>query len=334
MVPLFFDDLGLEHHGIEGAELGAHLSFPKPSIGLGQAMRLFTQLKEFFTTKDGLLDEQVFTASGIVPSLTAGPLYLQLPSYAGGQLLGSRTATSTVSPGEGLAHLLNGLKGLRFDELFAAIPAAMLQGPPSPAPHVELGPLSFASEWHAGTPDGARRGVAVHVAGNAGLGPYAGLHGSLDVTSAGAGSVGLGFTVDGAISRLLGVHIDGALETGALVRGPGASALVLSDPSARALLPLPAFAPAAFTVEWWLCPATVRDYDQTVSGADRWGSFVFHTTASGAVYCGTDGDTRLTPNELPPGTVRTNVWQHPRSRSNGARHGSTATARCWRARPG
>ncbi len=75
--------------------------------------------------------------------------------------------------------------------------------------------------------------------------------------------------------------------------------------------------PAEFTVEFWLNPASLSDYNQEISigkpgGLDNnaWQGFTFHSTAGGAVYVGTDMSSRLTPAELPLGTVELNKWQH------------------------
>lgn len=75
--------------------------------------------------------------------------------------------------------------------------------------------------------------------------------------------------------------------------------------------------PAEFTVEFWLNPASLSDYNQEISiGApgslanNAWQGFTFHSTAGGAVYVGTDMSSRLTPAELPMGTIELNTWQH------------------------
>ena len=186
----------------------------------------------------------------------------------------------------------------------------MRQGPPAATPHVELGPVEIDGTWSASTPPGVSRGLAVHVGGSAKLGSLAGLSAALDLRTAGPAAVGLGFALDGAISRLVGVHLDAALDTGALTRGSGGGVLTFADPAARVRTPGPIWAPAQFTVEFWLRPTALSNYNQTVSADDRWGAFVFHTTDGGAVYCGTDGLTRFTPADLPAGTVRPGVWQH------------------------
>ena len=310
VVPVFFEDLGVEYRGSEGIDLGAHLSFPQPSVDLAGAFALFGRLKSFFTSRDAMLDEHDIASSGLDLELTAGPAFLQLPDYLGGQLLGSRTATSSVSAGAGLTHLLNGLKRLHIDELLAAVPEAMRQGPPAATPHVEIGPVDIDGIWSASTPPGSPRGLAVHVGGSAMVGPATGLRAAVDVRTAGTSAFGLGFSVDGAIGDLVGMHLDGALDTGALTRGAGGGVLTFTEPSARVRTSGPIWAPPQFTVEFWLRPAALSNYNQTVSADDRWGAFVFHTTDGGAVYCGTDGVTRFTPADLPAGTVRAGVWQH------------------------
>ncbi len=68
--------------------------------------------------------------------------------------------------------------------------------------------------------------------------------------------------------------------------------------------------PGNFSVSWWMNPYSLADYNQVIQAKNGWGAFVFHTTATGAVYVGTDVTNRLTPTELPAGTVEKNKWQH------------------------
>ena len=70
-------------------------------------------------------------------------------------------------------------------------------------------------------------------------------------------------------------------------------------------------APTSFTVEWWLYPLGYSDYNQGIAAQSaNWGAFTFHTTATGAVYTGTEITNRLTANELKANTVTLNTWQH------------------------
>jgi hypothetical protein len=306
-VPVFFDDLGVEYRGMEGADFGGHLSFPEPDLNLAQALVLYNQLKSFFTQPDAILDEQAVSGHGLDLQFTAGPLFLQLPTYLGGTTLGSRTATTSASAAASMAHLLNGLKKLRLDELLSGLPAALLHAPPAPKPQVNLGPLAFDAGWDVATPAGTTRGLAAHLTGTAALGPFAHLITTLDVQTAG-NSVGVAFTADGGVAGVLDLHLDGSIVNTRF--GSTATALRFADPAARVVTAGPVWLPQTFTVEWWMYPTGLRDWNQFISGADVWGSFVFHSTATGAVYCGTDVNTRFTPADLPAGTVQLNTWQH------------------------
>jgi len=69
-----------------------------------------------------------------------------------------------------------------------------------------------------------------------------------------------------------------------------------------------AYQPTSFSVAFWLYPTSLTNYNQRIEAINTWGSFVFHTTATGAVYCGTDIDTRWTPINLPADTLIIDTW--------------------------
>lgn len=81
--------------------------------------------------------------------------------------------------------------------------------------------------------------------------------------------------------------------------------------SASGLLASP---PLEFTVEFWLKPATLSNYNQEISigsaSSGAWNGFTFHSASDGSVYVGTDVVSRMTPIELPANTVNINTWQH------------------------
>ncbi|MCA0234309.1 MAG: choice-of-anchor D domain-containing protein, partial [Bacteroidetes bacterium] len=81
--------------------------------------------------------------------------------------------------------------------------------------------------------------------------------------------------------------------------------------TASGLLPS---SPSQFTVEFWLKPESLSDYNQEISigsaSNGQWNGFTFHSTATGSVYVGTDISSRMTPNEIPANTVVINTWQH------------------------
>ncbi len=61
--------------------------------------------------------------------------------------------------------------------------------------------------------------------------------------------------------------------------------------------------PTKFSVEFWLKPNNLTDFNQSLSAVNTWGSFAFHSSANGSVYVGTDISNRFTPSDLPAGTV-------------------------------
>jgi len=68
-----------------------------------------------------------------------------------------------------------------------------------------------------------------------------------------------------------------------------------------------------FSVEFWLNPDTLVNYNQVLGATGSWGQFLFHSTASGAVYVGqggADGTQRMSPADLPAGTISLDQWQH------------------------
>jgi hypothetical protein len=105
----------------------------------------------------------------------------------------------------------------------------------------------------------------------------------------------------GAISQLVSVTQDATIQTDDY-------ALSLNGTTDKFVAPSPfATAPTTFTVEWWMNPGSLKDYNQTISAADGWGSFRFHTDVNGAVYVGTAYDSRF---ELGNATLEPSKWQH------------------------
>ena len=62
-----------------------------------------------------------------------------------------------------------------------------------------------------------------------------------------------------------------------------------------------------FSVSFWLYPRSYANYTQQFRAANAWGSFVFHTTDTGAVYVGTDWDQGGYPN----GAIATGIPPPP-----------------------
>ncbi|MDH3326099.1 MAG: hypothetical protein OEM38_05200, partial [Gammaproteobacteria bacterium] len=67
------------------------------------------------------------------------------------------------------------------------------------------------------------------------------------------------------------------------------------------------WAPAAFTVEFWINPTKLESWNQQLGATNIWGSFNFHTTSSGVVYVGIKNGSRI---QTGSGVLKTNTWQH------------------------
>lgn len=132
---------------------------------------------------------------------------------------------------------------------------------------------------------------------------------------------GIGLGVGTNVLTVSGTNAAGATASGAvtvirLPAGPPTAgygkALDFDGTNDFVLAPAMNWAPAEFTVEWWMNPHTRKNFNQSLSAGAGWGAFAFHTTTNGGIYVGTDGSDahRMTPVELPAGTLETNTWQH------------------------
>ena len=74
----------------------------------------------------------------------------------------------------------------------------------------------------------------------------------------------------------------------------------------------PSFSSTYFTIDWWIKPNNVADYNQIMSlnSENSWGGFSFHTTNNGQIYAGTDYscNCRFTPTTGV--NLIANTWQN------------------------
>ena len=127
-------------------------------------------------------------------------------------------------------------------------------------------------------------------------------------TATGAQNATIAVTNNDCDEALYNFAVTGAgAATGAALHFDGSNDLI----TASGLLPTP---PTQFTVEFWLKPESLSDYNQEISigsaSSGHWNGFAFHTTANGSVYVGTDITSRMTPANIPANTVVLNTWQH------------------------
>jgi hypothetical protein len=68
--------------------------------------------------------------------------------------------------------------------------------------------------------------------------------------------------------------------------------------------------PSAFSVAFWINPASFPTYNNFLFSGAGWNGFVFHTDPNGGVYVGTDVSTRMAPGDLPWNLMQAGRWQH------------------------
>lgn len=93
--------------------------------------------------------------------------------------------------------------------------------------------------------------------------------------------------------------LSGDADTAALMNGTSGDMRSLT-------VPTPA---GAFSVEFWLKPSALSNYNQGIGAVNHWGAFLFHSEAGGGAFVGTDVATRFGPGET--GVVlAVGQWSH------------------------
>jgi hypothetical protein len=146
-VPLFYDKLGIQYHGLESISIQAHASFKKPKINAIEIGKLVMKLKKFFSDKEALLDVKDPPKDiDLVFSLPDN--YIQLPPYLGGNLIGIKGDGPEISLYKTVATLMNTLKKPDINALVQTIPFIHRKGSVQAA----LGPIAAAFTWLVTTP--------------------------------------------------------------------------------------------------------------------------------------------------------------------------------------
>ena len=68
---------------------------------------------------------------------------------------------------------------------------------------------------------------------------------------------------------------------------------------------------STFSIQWWIKPDVVRNYNMQIYAVNSWGSFMAHTstdTASGSMYLGTSAANRFTPANTGGGIYQASTW--------------------------
>lgn len=158
-VPLFYDQLGIEYLGIEGVGLQAHSAFPMPKVGLSTLTELFSNLKQFFSDREFLLDPQA-PPGGTNLVFALDNNYLQLPEYLGGAVLGQKNDAVVIDVYASVAQMLNALKTLTLNRLIQIVPLEKRVG----RARASFGFLGLEANWLLTTPQEFRQGAAQRLA--------------------------------------------------------------------------------------------------------------------------------------------------------------------------
>lgn len=151
-IPVFYKQLGIEYLGFEGFAFQTHASFPKPSFHLAEANCLIGQFSKFFTEPAYLLSAEE-APEDMNLTFTLGANYVELPNYLGEKTLGTKETTLVIKLYEHVAHLLNGMKTLRVNELVQAVPLAYRVG----KEQISFVCIEMEAMWIITTPEEFRR---------------------------------------------------------------------------------------------------------------------------------------------------------------------------------
>ena len=244
VIPLFFQELGLEHRVLLGFAMEAHWRFPQPDLGPFDYLQLLAQIFRFLTDPEVLLHRSQLPEA-LRLALTIGKSFIQLPRYLGGGTIGLTRALPTLDVDDSVARILDALKTGRPGYAIEAIPLKVVKGGKTRwirigDADVSFGPLTLAARWCVTTEEEFVRRVLPEASADGKLPPAiaGGALGSLPTDEQGAvyeggfivllmGAVdlgGLGFRAQFGLA----VTAAGGFETGIRLSGGVADAFELS----------------------------------------------------------------------------------------------------------
>lgn len=162
-IPVFYDELGYEYHGIEDMTVQTHVKFPMPTLNPMEIVALFGQFQKFAADKNYMMDTRNPPRDTDL-KFTLGANFIQLPKYLGSAVLGKKTDLASISLYQTVAGLMNGIKSFSLNQLIQIVPEQHRVGSQSIA---FLG-MTFSSQWLVTTPqefvEGAYRKLDLNVA--------------------------------------------------------------------------------------------------------------------------------------------------------------------------
>jgi hypothetical protein len=146
-VPIFYDHLAVQYLGLEGVKFESHVRFPAPSFDLQEIIRLFSSLKKFVKEKDHRLTKEMAPKNmDLVFSLDN--IYLKLPKYLGGNLLGKEGEIIRISLMETVFDLMNSVKFFSLNDFIKLVELKYRIGNEK----IDFFFLSMQAQWLLTTP--------------------------------------------------------------------------------------------------------------------------------------------------------------------------------------
>jgi hypothetical protein len=150
-IPIWFDELGFKHHGLEGVRGQLVLGNNLAGISMGKLLKglcdLYRELRRFFTDAGYALPADLFQRNGINLGVHVKPGFVQLPKYLGAALLGSEQDLLNLGVDQLLVPVANFLKQPDIDKLLAVIPLQLRHGSFGTETPLRIGPLEPQAAW-------------------------------------------------------------------------------------------------------------------------------------------------------------------------------------------
>ncbi|MCB9706937.1 MAG: hypothetical protein H6711_34145 [Myxococcales bacterium] len=150
-IPVWFDELGFKHHGLEGVRSQLVLGNNLAGVSVGKLFKglgdLYRELRRFFTEEAYALPADLFGRSGINMGVHVKPGFVQLPKYLGSGLLGSEAELFNLGADSLLVPALNFLKKPEIGELLGVIPLELRDGSFGAEAPLSIGPIAADAAW-------------------------------------------------------------------------------------------------------------------------------------------------------------------------------------------
>lgn len=195
-IPLFFDDLGIDYLGIEGAGLHAHAYFPMPQLGLGTVLSAVGNLYDFCKGfPNAPFPEDPFGETQIVFELH--DWYLNVPQYLGGGIAGKQGMVLDLNVFKDVAEMFNAIRTVDLLAIVAALPASVTSGSVS----ASLSSIEVDAQWSVAAKD-SPKSLSVQLSGGCSAASLTQLSGTFDLAASDASGFAVSYALSGTLSPL------------------------------------------------------------------------------------------------------------------------------------